>query len=1750
MALLYFDPLIYPIRAKYGKENGFTELMAEYESKVLKGYEIHQLAGEGGFGAVYRAFQPAIGRDVAIKVILPQFANQPDFIRRFESEAQLIARLEHLHIVPLFDYWREPDGAYLVMRWLKGGTLRSALEKNAWTVHATARLLNQIAGALTVAHRAGVIHRDIKPSNILLDEEGNAYLSDFGIAMDTLANSDSDQSVAKFTGSAAYVSPEQINLQPIGPFSDVYSLGIMVYEMLAGAHPYSDAKTPVAFFIKHTTVSLPPLSGFPPEIETVLQKSTAKDVTERYTTVAEFAYAFKQAVVESDAGSLRVGKSIVGTLDYTTFELTPVPISEDVANPYKGLRAFQESDAEDFFGRENLTQKILDQLQANHEFQRFLGVVGPSGSGKSSVVKAGVIPALRKGELPGSENWFIVEMVPGTQPLQELESALLRVASSPPTDLSERLRSSSRGFTEIVREILPDDNSQLLLMIDQFEEVFTLAEDDAQREHFLNTLYEAVTDPESRLRLIVTLRADFYDRPLMFPGISALMQQRTEVVVPLTASELERAITAPARRVNVFFQPGLASAVVTEVREQPGVLPMLQYALTELFERRDNNTLTHQAYKNIGGVLGALARRAQEIYQDMTPELQETTRQLFLRLVTLGEGTEDTRRRALMSELIAMAENPESMKQVIDAFSSYRLLTLDRDPVTRTPTVEVAHEALIREWGRLREWLDTSRSDVRLQRLLAVAATEWHESNQDQSFLLRGGRLLQFEEWYATSTISMTPEERRFLEASIKERERQDAIEAERQANERQLEYRARQRLRFIIVTLAVASLIGAGLIVAVFNQSQNARSEANNAQTQVAVAATARVEAQVQADIAQAQAATATVAQGRAENEANNVATARADAVQQADIAQTQAAVATVAQGRALVEADNAATARAEALLQADIAQTQAAAAELAQGRAQVEADNAATARADALQQADIAQTQAAAAELAQGRAQVEADNAATARADALQQADLAQTQAAAATVAQGRAQIEADNAATSEFEAVQQAEIAAAAQLEAQQQADASSSLALAASANQLRETNASLALALALAANNFTNPNLQAERVLIAVAFEAPRALFEGPIEGINDAAFRPLNGNIIATANENGTVSLWDVATREVIYNLELGAPVNSVAFRPDGRTLLTASDDGITTIWDVESGARLKTFTANQEPVNSADFSRDESQVVSGGDDAILRFWNVTDDAISPLSSERPTGFESPITSVAYSPAGQNILVTSDDGLQMWNLEARRFFDFPNAPTRIQRAIFSPDGREILISGDPARGVPEIWDVERRNLLHQLPPHSGPVTALAFSPDGRFALTGGADFAVILSDAQTGLELRRLYAHTTRITSVGFSQPDGDQIISTSADGVMYLWDIAPESQIVKYSQPSTQREAISSVSFSPDGTSLLSTTVNGTIRLINVQDRTAQEELTVNAPPGLPAFAIFSPQYTLENPIVLWGARDLHLVSLEDGKVLQSFFSAKNRPWVEDAVFSADGQMIVWGGGYSLNGDNAGLLDLWDIQSGVLLREFAGHEAEAVTAVALSPDGTMLASGGELGKMYLWDMATGEKIGEFEGHGDKINDLRFSADGKYILSGSNDAAVILWLVETRQPFRRLTGHGNAVNGVAFSPNDSSIVVSAGQDGRVILWDIESGQELRSFDGHDGTPITSLDFSPDGRYTLSGDTSGDVIRWQIDTTESLIAWAQENRYIPELTCEQRAQYQVTPLCETASVEAAPSSTPTPTPTPTP
>lgn len=773
----------------------------DLEGEPLRGYRLLEQVGEGAFGVVYRAIQPQVGREVAIKAVHPELANHPDFVRRFDHEAQIVARLEHPHVVPLYDYWREPDAAYLVMRFLRGGSVDDLLEAGPLETSTAVSITQQIASALAAAHRQGVVHRDVKPGNVLLDEEGNAYLSDFGVALD--AGSPERSTGTMMRGTPAYLSPEQIRLEPASPSSDVYALGIVVFEMLTGEHPFPESSL-TALLDRHAHDAVPSVRtlrpDLPAEVDAVIGRATAKDAGDRFPEITMIAAELRAAlegtrVVEEATGPTR--------------------------NPYKGLRAFLEADAVDFFGREAVTTRLIHSLADDDPAARFLAVVGPSGSGKSSVVRAGLIPALRRGAIPGSERWYIIELLPGSHPFRELETALLGVAVEPPPSLLEVLESDELGIARAAERVLPDPAALLLVVVDQLEELFTMTED-VERTRFLAGLRAAALQPEGRVRVVATLRADFYDAPLSVPGFGDLLAARTEAITPMAPEELERAIVAPADQAGFVVEPRLLAEMIADVADRPGALPLLQYALTELAERADGRTLTLDAYRRIGRVSGALARRADTLFDPMNERARDACRQLFLRLVTLGEGTEDTRRRVRRSELATLAD-PETMDAVIETFGRHRLLSFDRDPDTREPTVEIAHEALLREWARLRGWIDDAREALRQRARISSGTQDWIHADRNSDYLLSGIRLAQAEEAGAGATLRFTENEREFLDASLAHRDAEAMSERMRHERELTLERRSRTRLRGLVAVLAAALVLAASLTAVSIGRSREA---------------------------------------------------------------------------------------------------------------------------------------------------------------------------------------------------------------------------------------------------------------------------------------------------------------------------------------------------------------------------------------------------------------------------------------------------------------------------------------------------------------------------------------------------------------------------------------------------------------------------------------------------------------------------------------------------------------------------------------------------------------------------------------------------------------------------------------------------------------------------------------------------------------------------------------------------------------
>lgn len=1448
--------------------------MQDLTGKVIKSYEIKELLGMGGFGAVYRARQDVVDREVAIKVIWPAFANHPDFIRRFETEAQVVAGLEHPHIVPLYDYWREPDGAYIVMRWLRGGHLKDMIRKSAVPMDDISRILGQITAGLTLAHRYGIVHRDMKPENILLDDDENAYLADFGIAQILRDVQDADEDLFGSMGSPAYAAPEQIRGDSTSPACDLYSVGVMLYEMIVGEHPFPELAemTHTELLRMRAEATLPSLMitrpDLPPTLDEVIQKATAINPADRYADAVSMARAFREAMgMGAGRGN---GASVRTTADHDV-----------IPNPYKGLRAFQEADATRFFGREGLIRRLVYRLQEDEIYSRFLAVVGPSGSGKSSVVHAGLIPALKHGAIRGSKNWYYVDMVPGSEPFQELESALIGVAADDIDNLMETLLNDERGLFRAIEKILPDKDSELLLFIDQFEEVFTLVDDPDITEQFLECIFTAVTDEKSRLRLILTLRADFYDRPLLQPISSTLMQDRTEVVVPLTTQELERSIVEPARRVGVYLDSGLVAAIITEVNEQPGALPLLQYSLSELFERREGNLITPNGYRQIGGVRGALAKRADEIYTGFDPRQQEAARQLFLRLITLGEGTEDTRRRALLSEVTSVSQNEEVMRGVIDALGKSRLLTFDRDPATRSPTVEVTHEAIIREWGRLRSWLDESRNDVRFQRTLAQLTNDWIEAGRDPSFLLRGVRLEQYESWVETTNVALTEEESTYLKASTSERQRLETQELQRVQWEEELERRALTRLRLLVGVLLVAFVVTLGLLGFAFVQSQQAQQNALISQSLALEASSRRALDENDGDLA--------VALAMEANEIDNPSL------------QAQRTLAEVATARGTRRVFIGHTAWVTSV---DISPDNQ---QVISGSTDFTVRLWDSVTGDVIHELDGHHGDV------QGvRFSPDGTKAVSSAADFL---------AIIWDLETGTIIHEL----TGHTRTVWDAEFNPDGTRIVTGSTDTSVRLWDVQSGAEIRqyEGNRASVLTVAFSPDGTQIVSGARDGTLLVWDTETGEQIVNiaGHDTAVTDIAFSP-DGTQLVSSDGNGLAILWDLETGTAVKTFDVSdedaTEIRGVSFFPDGKRILLGVFDGSLQIWDIESGEQISHLDGHTDAILGISVSNDGLLAVSGSKDFTLRLWNIgTPSEVTEtwLHTERVTGIRFPLdvnTALSASSDGSmsiwnlqtgeqvqslgipddriltldvnrntGLIYTGgqDQRVNIWSIESGELVDQIEGMSEVIRSIeLSADGSQMLVGGQS--GLIELWDLSNNTRISEFIGHEGPVFDLEFHPDGkRFYSAGNSSNEILEWDITSGTITRRFAGHTDLSYSLTLNR-DGTLLVSSSGDTNAIVWNIETGEEQLRLT---SHTDAIWSTDFSPDGTLVITGSSDGNAIIWDIE--TGSEFQRFNS---LERAAVFSTAFSPSGDFVITGEEDGSL------QVWNVFSLNTLRQWVEE----------------------------------------------------------------------------------------------------------------------------------------------------------------------------------------------------------------------------------------------------------------
>jgi WD40 repeat protein len=1117
--------------------------------------------------------------------------------------------------------------------------------------------------------------------------------------------------------------------------------------------------------------------------------------------------------------------------------------------PYRGLQVFEEEHASFFFGHEAATEWLVNDLRGS----RFLAVIGPSGSGKSSLVRAGLVPALRRGNLPGSETWPLCVFRPGHRPLESLAVALIQLVGpiNDPTALSrliDALSADQRQLHLTTRLALTDAPADrtIALVVDQFEEIFTLCRDEGQRGPFIDNLLYASAIEGGRAVVVLTMRADFYGKCAAYPDLAARITDHQMLVSPMVEEELRQAIERPAQLVGLEFEGGLVETLLRDVQSEPGALPLLQHTLLELWERREGHRLTFAAYREIGSIQGAIAHRAESIYAGFDAAQQAITRRIMLRLTQPGEGTEDTRRRAQKSELLPTSEQAEAIEAVIQTLADARLVTTARDIATGKEQVDVSHEALIRGWPRLRGWIDEDRAGLRTHRRLTEAAIEWDGNYRDESYLYHGVRLAEAEEWAEKYADNLNALEQSFIQAGREWQAQEEQSwkelyeEAERQrqsAMARQLAAQAE------LVRGQSATLLPLSVLLAVESLRRVPTPEGNQS-LRNGLALLPYLMAQM------THKSVVTVVafspDGRWVVSGSWDGTARVwEAVSGREVAQMTheslvEAVTFSPDGRWVASGSRDGTARVwEAVSGCEVARMtyeswMNAVAFSPDGRWVVSGSNDGTVQVwEAVNGHELARMTHEGAVLAvafspDGRRVATASNDSTARV--------------------WKATSERELARMTHKRQVTAVAFSPDGQWVVSASWDKTGRVWETASGRELaRMTHESGVTSVAFSPDGRWVASGSSDNTIrvweAASGREVARMTHEGlkEVNEVNTVAFSP-DGRWVASGSRDNTARVWEAATGQEIARMAHGSEVLAVAFSSNGRWVASGGGDCTARVWEVTSGRELARVT-HDLGVYAVAFSPDGRWVASGSDDCTVRVWEAASGretvrmrhesavrivAFSPDGrwvasgsydgiarvweamsgrevARMDKGVKIQVFTVAFSPDGQWVASDDLDGMRVWEAATGREvarLTVERSMNDVEAVVFSPDGRWVASgSGD---GTARVWEaVSGREVARMT--HEFGVTAVAFSPDGRWVASGSRDDTARVWEAATGREVARM-THESWVNAVAFST-DGRWVVSGSADRTARVWEVTSGREVARM----THEFGVTAVAFSPDG---------------------------------------------------------------------------------------------------------------------------------------------------------------------------------------------------------------------------------------------------------------------------------------------------------------------------------------------------
>jgi len=827
-----------PKPAQQSSANWQTVRMPE-PGELVGQYELIRELGRGGMGTVFLARDTKLGRRVAIKFLQ---TTHHELTQRFILEARATAQAQHENIVVIYEVNEHDAAPYMVLEYLRGATLTKHVEGGNRLPPARAvELMVPVVRALVCAHELGIVHRDLKPDNIFVTDSGTIKVLDFGIAKilqgegadaepagggqgQSLADSNWDDSfvgesteltrMGTIMGTMSYMSPEQWGIGvDIDDRTDIWALGIMLFRMLAGKHPLDPLRGKQLVITAMLERPMPKLRDAAPNVPTalcdVIDRCLMKDKEERYSGARALLRALEPFLPGRYVRELDVDES-----------------------PYAGLRAFQESDSDKFFGRSGEIAAMVTRIRD----RPIMAVVGSSGVGKSSFVRAGLVPALKH----SGEAWEVLVVRPGRHPLAALANILSPLIGSSTTlvdDISEqhalveRLRKEPGYMGAVLRNRARRENTNIMLFVDQFEELYTLIPDIVERQTFTACLGAIADDATSPLRVVLSVRSDFLDRVPEDQHFMAELNQGLFFLTPPNRDGLRDAIAQPAEMAGYHYEtPEIIEHMLDHLETTPGALPLLQFCATKLWDGRDTTRklMTKHSYDSIGGVVGALASHADAVLHELSTAAQSLVRQICLRLVT----PERTRAIVSIRELRELSTDGKEIQRLVDHLVAARLLVVQQGTEGNAASVEIVHESLIHSWPSLRRWLDENQDDAAFLEQLRTATKQWTTKGRDPGVLWRGDAVIEADRWFKRYTGELPKSQREFLTQVF-----HHADKANR-----------RKRYFFIgVITVLTIMVVGASGAAFSINESQKeATKNAKVAKKQAAAAKTSERKAKL----------------------------------------------------------------------------------------------------------------------------------------------------------------------------------------------------------------------------------------------------------------------------------------------------------------------------------------------------------------------------------------------------------------------------------------------------------------------------------------------------------------------------------------------------------------------------------------------------------------------------------------------------------------------------------------------------------------------------------------------------------------------------------------------------------------------------------------------------------------------------------------------------------------------------------------